>query len=181
MTKVKDRMGFEFRFVHTNKNGEVLYDSGFQPNQMADEGFEQMFDVYFREGAAPEKFQIGLATVNPAQTTTLLTVAEVSNTGDGYERQDVLRDNSADGFPTLALDDDNMQIESKMVEFENVGSGAWDTATDGFLTAVMDEDYPDDNNDKFVCWKALTVGRILQIGDKLNVQIKQKGKQPPSP
>ncbi len=168
MTQIKDRMGFDFKFIHTNKDGEVLYDSGFQPNQMSDDGFESMFDVFFRDATPPTGFEIGLTTSNPSKDDSIGDLNEVS--GTNYSRQTVEKNST--GFPTLGLDVGDIQIETKQVEFENTNpSTAWDTATDGFLSAVMSG-----TDDVFVCWKALSVNRTLQPGDKLHVIIKQKGK-----
>lgn len=170
---MKDIMGFDFKFEHLDKNGNVKYSSEWLPNQLSDEGFEQMFDIYFRgQATVPNNFQVGLAASNPSQTTTIATVDEVS--GAGYERQDVNRDDSSDGFPGLGLDtDDDMMISATQVTFENTSTTTpWTTATDGFISAVMS------GTDKFVCWRGLGVTRTLEPGDELRVTMRQKGIQP---
>ena len=160
-------LGFDYNFRHYDKNGNLLYNSGWLPNQVSDDGFELIYDVFFRGATAPTGFSIGLAKVPISQDDSLDDVTEI--TGTSYSRQTVER--SAVGFPTLALDSGDMQIVSKEVVFENTGETAWDGATDAFLVADL-------ATDVLVCWRALSSTRTLQPGDKLNVTMKIKGKQP---
>ena len=167
--------GFLFKYEHYNKDGELVWSQDWSPNQFSDDGFEHMFDLYFRGATAPTGFEIGLTGSAPLQDDSIAQIGtkEIDNATEGYARQGVDRDDTASGFPTLALDGGDMQIESTTVQFENTdGSVAWDGATHAFLTAVMAGD------DIFVCWQALSTTRTLQPGDKLNVTIKAKGKQP---
>ncbi len=166
---MSNNLGCNWRFVHTNGSGDVLYDSGWGPNQMADEGIKQMYDIYFRgQSTVPSKFQIGLLRAAPNRTSTVAGLQEV--TGTGYVKMDITRNNT--GFPTLETDAGDMQISSKEVVFENTGETAWTTATHGFMTSATA------GGDKFVAWKNLTVNRVLQPNDKLHVVIKIKGLQP---
>ena len=165
--------GFEFRFQHI-RAGEVIYDSGFLPNQVSDEGFEQMYDIYFRgQTTVPSGFEIGLTKSAPTQSSDIAAIAliEPDNATEGYARQTVERSNT--GFPTLALDASDMQVVTKEVEFENTDAEeSWEAVTHGFMSAVMADD------DKFVCWRALSAERTLEPDDKLKVTIKIKGEQP---
>jgi len=162
--------GFDFRFVHKDKNGEVLEDSGFMGNHVTDDGFELLYDSFFRGASAPDNFAIGLAQNSLGQTDSLGDVMEV--TGTGYERQALER--SAIGFPSLGLDGGDMEIESATVQFENTAEeGAWDSAVDGFLVAEGAS-----IDDALVCYRPLSATRTLQVGDTLDVTIRVKGLQP---
>lgn len=166
---MSNNLGCNWRFVHTNGSGDVLYDSGWKPNQMGSEGIEQMYDIYFRgKSTVPSKFQIGLLKSAPNKSSTVASLSEV--TGTGYARKDVERSNT--GFPTLALDGGDMQVTSKEVTFKNTGSTAWAGATHGFMSAVTS------GGDKFVGWNSLIVSRVLQPNDELHVMIQLKGQQP---
>jgi len=162
--------GFDFKFEHIDKDGDSLYDSGWLPNHMTDDGFELMYDVFFRDATAPTKFMIGLNTANLSQTNSLTDLSEVS--GTGYSLQDVARSGAADGFPTLELDSNDMQITSTKVTFENTHeSEGWTIATDAFLLADLETNV-------LMCYRPLTADRKLFPGDKLYVTIKVKGGQP---
>ncbi|SDM20675.1 hypothetical protein [Halarsenatibacter silvermanii] len=156
--------GFEFKFIHKNSEGEVLNDSGFLKNHMTDDGFEQMYDVYFRGAAAPASFEIGLAQNSLGQDSSIGDVMEV--TGEGYSAEGVSRD--AAGLPSLGLDDGDIQVETATVQFENTGESAWDSAVDGYLAS----------DSELVCYRPLSATRTLQPGDTLDVTIRVKGLQP---
>ncbi len=163
--------GLDYKFVHKNGNGEVVWESDWEPNQMANEGFEQMFDVYFRAGTAPTGFYIVLLTAasTPTKTTTIGTMTEIAGTNYVPATNNIITRNNT-GFPTLALDSADMEIITKSTEFENTGSSAWTAAGWAALISVTD------GGNKFVSWKALSASRTLQPQDKLEVTIKQKGK-----
>ena len=168
--KAEERLGFNFRFVHKDAEGNVIEDSGFLPNHMTDDGIEELYDVYFRGGSVPDNgFEIGLNTQALFQTSSFVDLVEV--TGTGYSRQAVTRDNI--GFPTLALDVGNMQIETATVQFANTGESAWNGAVDGFLNSADSID-----GETLVAFRPLSTTRTLQPGDTLDVIIKVKGQQP---
>jgi len=163
-------IGLDFRYVHKDSRGNIISDSGFMPNHMTDDGVEQMYDVFFRGAAGPDGgFEIGLNTQTLTQTSSFADLVEV--TGTGYARQAVSRDNT--GFPTLALDSGDMQVETKTVTFENTGGSAWDGAVDGFLNSTDAVD-----GEVLICYRPLSTTRTLQPGDTLDVTIKIKGQQP---
>lgn len=165
-------IGFEFRFVHKDAEGNVKYDSGFLPNHMTDDGIQEMYETYFQGDAGPDNgFEIGLNQASLSQTSSFANLNEV--TGTGYARKAVTRDGEATGFPTLALDAGDMQIVTCTVTFENTGSTAWDGAVDGFLNS---DDSVDDET--LICYRPLSATRTLQAGDTLEVTIKVKGEQP---
>lgn len=170
--KAEERLGFNFRFVHKDAEGNVIEDSGFLPNHMTDGGIEELYDVYFRGGSVPDNgFEIGLNTLALAQTSSFIELVEVA--GTGYVRKAVTRDGTASGFPILALDVGNMQIETATVQFKNTGVSAWDGAVDGFLNSADSID-----GETLVAFRPLSITRTLQPGDTLDVTIKVKGQQP---
>ena len=165
-------LGFEFRFVHKDAEGNVKEDSGWLPNHMTDDGIEELYDVYFRGGSVPDNgFEIGLNTASLSQTSSFIDLIEV--TGTGYAREAVTRDDTAAGFPTLVLDTGDIQIETLTVTFENTGVSAWDGAVDGFLNSTDSVD-----GETLVAFRPLSATRTLQPGDILYVTIKIKGQQP---
>jgi len=168
----KDRWGVDFRFIHKNGAGVVLFESGWVPNHMTDDGFELLFDVFFRGATAPTSFEIGLASAAISQTDSLENVTELA-VQYGYAREGVDRDDTASGFPTLELDGGDMQIESTTVQFENTDeTEAWAGATDAFLVGVMTGD------DILINYRPLSVTRTLQPNDTLDVTFRVKGEQP---
>ena len=160
-------LGFDFKFEHRNADGEILWESDWLPNHFTDDGIELMFDEFFRGADAPTKFMIGLNTANLSQTSSYTDLVEP--TGTGYELKDITRNNT--GFPTLALDNNNMQIITAEVTFENTDSTAWTGVTDGFLAADL-------TSNVLVNYRPLSATRTLQPGDTLSVTIQMKGLQP---
>jgi len=163
------KLGFNFRFVHRDRNNNILYDSGFLPNHVTDDGFEMLYDVFFRGATAPTAFEIGLAQNSLGKTSSIGDITEV--TGTGYSRKAVDRDDTASGFPTLELDQTDMQISSVEVNFENTGETAWDSAEDGFLASTGEV--------ALICYRPLAQTRTLHPGDTLDVTINVKGLHPP--
>ena len=165
-------LGFEFKFVHKDSNGNVKENSGWLKNHMTNDGFEEMYEVFFRGDAGPDGgFEIGLNTQSLTQSSSFNDLVEV--TGTGYSRQTVTRDDTNSGFPELNLSDGDMEIATTNVTFENTGSTAWDEAVDGFLNSVDSTD-----GEILICYRPLSTSRTLQPGDTLDVTIKVKGQQP---
>lgn len=164
------KLGFDFRFIHRDSENKIINDSGFLPNHMTDDGIEEMYAVYFQGAAGPDSgFEIGLNTQSLVQSSSFADLLEV--TGDGYARKAVPR--SAVGFPTLALDNGDMEITTHSVTFENTGTAEWSGAVDGFLNSNDSV-----NGNTLVCYRPLSTTRTLFPGDTLEVTIKVKGQQP---
>lgn len=139
-------------------------------NGLMDEGEENMLDSYFRNQNTPTSFYVGLGNNGgvpgiPAETATLATITEVA--GTGYARQ-ALNRNITD-WPTLALDAGDYQVTSTSKSFSNSGGSAWTAADYLFLTNVVSG-----TAGKLLVTVALSVSRILQAADQLNVTIKCK-------
>jgi len=173
--------GLDFMFVHKNNNGDILYNSGWEPNQVSDEGFKSMFDTYFRNNddltEAPVSFKVGLVVTDvthPAQTSTYAQVAAIQpdNASEGYAEQPLTRNNT--GFTALELSSGDMQITSASVTFTNtetIGGTTWDTVVAAYLATIGS------TATYFFSWKALAVNRTLEPGDSLDVTVRQKGRQ----
>jgi len=166
---IYDRFGFDFRIIHKNPNKEVIYDSGWTPNQVSDDGFEHIFDTFFRAATAPTSFKIGLLTSNVNQASSYNDLVALAPTGTGYAEQALTRNNT--GFPTLTLASGDMQLISAEVTFENTGGSNWTTVTHAYLSSVTG------GSGVFISWEALSLSRTLGPGDTLGVIIRQKGRQ----
>lgn len=146
------------------------------PNALMDEGEFAILDIAFRGGTAPSNWFIGLmkSTLSalPAETSTLATLNsagpyELTNASDpGYSaRQQVNRDATASGWPTLALDTGDYKITSKTVSW--TASGNWsDTIRWMFLTTVGTVG---ETTGKLISLSQLSADRTLLNGDTLNI------------
>jgi len=167
------KMGFEFRFVQKDNKGNIKNDSGWLENHLTDDGFEEIYEIFFRGDAGPDGgFEIGLNQQSLTQSSSFADLVEV--TGDGYSREAVTRDDTASGFPSLGLNADNdMEIESTTVTFENTGTANWDAAVDAFLNSADSTD-----GEILIAYRPLSADRTLQPGETIDVAIRITGKQP---
>ncbi len=95
----KKKRGFEqiWRLVCRDKKGKVKWiEEG--PNNLADEGEQQMLDVYYRNGAAPSEFYVRLCYFEPKEWYGLDGIGGEPS-GNGYSPQ--LLERSSVGFPTI--------------------------------------------------------------------------------
>ncbi len=167
-------LGFDYKIIHTNYKKEIIYTSDWLSNQFSDDGFEHIFDAFFRNGLQPDSFAVGLGiTSSPIQSDSYTDLNKL--TGDGYEEQTLNRNNT--DFPLLEIDNNDIQISSKKVTFTNtnvnVGNPAfaWNSIVYIFLIANTDGDKI------FISWKALPNSKKVLPGDDFNVIIQQKGRQ----
>jgi hypothetical protein len=147
-------------------------------NKLMDEGEQSILDVYLRGATAPTNFFIGLlkttaganeAAIAETQTLSGLPVSthEPTNTNEpGYSsRLQVNRDNSANGWPTLALDTGDYKATSKLVSW--TASGAWaGTIRFMFLTT---NGTVGDTTGKLLSVAQFATDRTLASGDRLEV------------
>jgi hypothetical protein len=137
---------------------EAIGDQPWESNALADEGEQQILDVYFRGASPPASLYVGLVAGSPSDTTTLATMTEVS--GTGYARIALAR-NSTD-WPTLALNSGDYQVVSLAKTF--TAGGTWTGATNAFLT-----DASSGTSGKFVAYTPLSATRTLVNTDTLAV------------
>jgi hypothetical protein len=100
-------------------SGEVLWESEWIPNALADEGEENILNVWLREQAHLTKY-LALLTAAPSETTTMATMTELG-TGVGYSRQQIL----AAEWGAPALDAGDMQSAAPEKSFGPASSSNW--------------------------------------------------------
>lgn len=137
---------------------EALAEQRWTPNALADEGEQQILDVYLRGATAPTSLYLGLVAGSPSDTTTLATMTEV--TGTGYARIALAR-NTTD-WPTLALNSGDYMATSAAKVF--TAGGTWTGATNAFVT-----DASSGTSGKFLIYSPLAATRTLVNGDTLTV------------
>lgn len=145
---------------HRDRDGNVIWEEH-KENALADEGEQDILEVFYRAAAAPTEFYIRLFNDTPIETDGLTDlIGEPS--GNGYAAQLVER--SAVGFPTSALDAGDWQIASKTVTFTASG-GAIGPVTHGVLATTSD------NTGRLNSFVALSQSRTLADGESLDVTI----------
>lgn len=176
----------EFRYLH-RRGGKIIWASSigdldiiegsgdhfallaeqpFTENALADEGEENILDVYFRAATAPTTFYLGLLNSTPTDTTTLATMtAEPS--GNGYSRQQIERNST--GWPTLALDGGDFRAVASVETFTAAG-GTIGPVTYAFLCTNA----ATGTSGKFLVYNALSSSRTLNDGDSLDVTMRVK-------
>jgi hypothetical protein len=137
-----------------------------RPNALADEGENNILDVYLRAATAPTTFYLGLLNSTPTDTTTLATMTSEPSTG-GYARQQITRDST--GWPTLALDSGDHMATATVETFTASG------ATIGPVTyAFLCTNAASGTSGKFLVYNALSASRTLNDGDSLDVTMRVK-------
>jgi hypothetical protein len=158
-----------------DKDGNLKWSEDAQ-NALMDEGEFAILDIALRGGTAPANWFIGLMkntlTVLPAETSTLASLNtagpyELTNASDaGYSaRQQVNRDATASGWPTLSLNGGDYQATSKTVTWTATGNWA-DTVRWLFLTTIVTVG---DTTGKLISLAQLSADRTLLSGDSLNI------------
>lgn len=153
-----------YYFEHYDKDGNLIW-SCEAPNSLADQGEQDVLDVYFRGATAPTIFYLRLTNTTPSDTSTLTALSAGEPSGNGYAPQEVER--SSVGFPTLALDNGDYQLTSKEVTFSASG-GSWGPVAHAFLATTSN------NTGKLISYVALSQSRTLQAGESLKVTYKIK-------
>lgn len=138
----------------------LFYLQPWTPNVLADQGEQDILDVYFRGATAPTNFYLRLYNDTPVETDTLATLTgEV--TGTGYTGVAVAR-NSTD-WPTLALDSGDYMVTMANKVF--TAGGAWTAATYLVMATAQTG-----TSGKVILYSALGATRTLAVsGDTLTV------------
>lgn len=143
----------------------ALYDQPWSDNALADEGEQQMLDVYLRGATGPTNFYLGLVNDTPVDTDTVaLLTGEPS--GNGYARQLIERSNT--GWPTLALDSGDYRAVSSVETFTASG-GSIGPVTYSFITTTVSG-----TGGLLVLYNALSTSRTLASGESLDVTSRVK-------
>jgi len=149
--------------VGSTLEADLLAEREWEPNDLVNEGEQDILAVYFR-GATPSAnlfFRLFNDTPVEADTLTDLT-GEV--TGTGYAAISLSR-NTTD-FPTLALDTGDFMVTSATKTF--TAGGSWSVATHLVLGTTAD------NTGKFIAFRALSTPRTLVASDTLAVTFSLK-------
>lgn len=146
------------RFRHRDRAGKIIWEHT-SHNDLANEGEQQLLDVYLRGATPPAGFYFRLYNDTPAETDTLSTLTGEPTT-NGYAAVAIERSNV--GWPTLALDSGDYQATSKTVTFTASG-GAIGPVTYGVLATSSD------NTGKLVSYAALSQARTMADGESLEI------------
>jgi len=115
------------------------------------EGYYNMLDTYFRQANQPTEFYLRLCNDTLAGTDTL---SDVQNEPSGSGYTPALIERSVTGFPTLALDSGDYQVESKEVQFAAVGGDIGPVNT-AYLATTSDD------TGVLVGYKSLPIARTI--------------------
>ena len=152
-----------FEIKHFDKDGKLIWQDE-AINNLADEGEQNILDLYLRGQNAPSGFYLRLFNDTPAETDALSNLTG-EPTGNGYAAQALAR-NTTD-WPTLALDTGDYQAISKTVTFSASG-GSWGPVTYCVLATSSD------NSGKLISYAALSQARTLADGESLQITYKVK-------
>jgi hypothetical protein len=163
----EERLGFWWEF--TCRRGDYGRRLGLEDwhevvhNALLDEGERNVLDVYFRNQNAPGQFYLGLHSGDLAETATLANVVEPSQAG--YARQ--LIERSTTGWPTLALDTGDYQVESTQESFN--AAATWTPVNRAFLASTATGAVG-----SVILEAALSTTRALVSQDTLQVTLRVK-------
>lgn len=153
------------KFAHRDRSGNIIWETAWIENSLADEGEQDILDIIYRASTAPTTFYTRLYNDTPVDTDTLaLLTGEAS--GNGYGALTWNR-NSTD-FPTLALDAGDYQVSSVTKQYSASG-GSWGPVTYMVLATVATG-----TAGKIYNYFALSQSRTLADGEKLDVSMKMK-------
>lgn len=144
-------------FRGSKLENEIIHDSLWTPNALADEGEVDILDVYFDIAALHTNFYLGLSESTPVEASTLASITEKAVTL-GYARKVVAR-GSAWTAPTAGGG-----TTSDTVTY--TASGTWNAVTDCFLTDVSSG-----TSGTFIAWAVLSATRSLLNLDTLDNDI----------
>lgn len=153
-----------WEFEHLDKYGNLI-DKWENENSLADEGEEDVLDVYYRNATAPTTFYLALYNDTPVDTDTLASLTGEPS-GSGYARIEIER--SGTGFTSLALDSGDFQLTSKTVTFTASG-GSIGPVTHAVLTTVASG-----TSGLLLNYVALSTSRTLADGESMNCTMKIK-------
>lgn len=150
-------------FEHFDRKGNLIWKHR-AFNALADEGEENMLDLYLRGQNAPTTFFLRLYNDTPAETDTLsdLTGEPSSN---GYAAQEIPRDTN--GWPTLVLDGGDFQATSSQETFVASG-GSWGPVTNAVLATSTG------TSGKLVAFVALSASRTVNDGESIKITLDVK-------
>lgn len=161
MSLIIRRHPLQGHFTHV-RNGQVVWQSDWRYNNLADEGEENLLDVGYRNAANQTAFYGRLFNDTVVDTDTLSSVAG-EPVGNGYGA--VTWNANATDFPTLALQGANYRLDSVQRTFTAVG-GAWSTVNTLIIATVA-------SGTSGLLYNYIALGQAvtLQDGDDLHATI----------
>lgn len=151
------------RFVHRDAQGEVLWESGWTPNELADEGEKLILDVFLRAAAAPASFRVRLFGDTPVDTDSLASLQNEPGGNTGYVPPTINRDATVDGWPTLDNIGGDFFATSRTMTFRATGPGQYPLIRNAALCTTSD------NTGKLIDYTALSDPRSLKSGETIDV------------
>lgn len=142
---------------------EALNDADFLPNTLADEGEQDILDVYFDTQAVRTSLFLRLYNDTPIETDTLATLVSETS-GTGYGAITVTRGTD---WTAPALDAGDMQTSMSQKTFS--ATGTWTDATYMVVATVGTG-----TAGLLIAYVALSATRTLVNGDSLNVDLDVK-------
>lgn len=137
-----------------NVDGSVAYqEKDWTPNALADEGEQQVLEVFLREQANVTKY-LALLTATPTDTTTMATMTERAAT-NGYARQQIVNTDWA--ASTLVSGD--YQTTAAEKTFGPVTTADWTGLTYVALVTTSTG-----TAGKFLCYLALSATTTVAVG-----------------
>lgn len=136
-----------------NPDGSIAWEEDWRLNTLADEGEKFVLDVVLREQANLNKW-LGLLTVDPSETDTMLTVTE--QVGNGYARQAFVAGGGDWSVPTL--DSGDYMSDGVEKTFGPVTSSPW-TIKHAFVTTTVSG-----TGGLFVLWIPLSATTVVAVG-----------------
>lgn len=149
------------RFVHRSAAGAVLWESGWLPNALMNEGEKNILDAYLRGQNVPTAFFLRLFADTPQETDSLASLTNEPGGLLGYAPIQIER--SAVGWPTLDNSGGDFQAQSKTVTFRATGS--WPSVTHAVLATSSD------NSGLLIDSTALSQSRTLRSGQALDISL----------
>jgi len=101
-----------YHIKHRSAAGIILHET-WAYNAMYNQGEYDILDVFFRNGAPPVNFQLGLCYDSPTASDVPADIMGEPGAGIGYTRGSITRDNT--GFPSLAMDAGHYKITTKAI------------------------------------------------------------------
>lgn len=155
----KDLLGFCMKAEHRNGDGKLLDPGLWMPNSIPNQGYDTIWNVYFKGGTQPSgasAFGLGLvASITSGWSLTTVIGDMVAVTGTSYALINVnaTTDWTISGNPEVAA------VAAKVF----TAGGTWTTAIGAYLTAQTAV--------KLLCYDAFAAGRTLYNTDTLTVTL----------
>lgn len=151
------------KFVHRDAQKRILWESGWTPNALMDEGERLLLDVFLRNATAPTSFRVRLFADVPVETDSLASLQNEPGGNTGYVPGTINRDATALGWPTLENIGGDFYATSAKVTFRCTGPGQYPQVSSATLCTTSD------NSGKLIDATELKDPRVMKSGDVLDI------------